>query len=53
MGLTFGLVYLVVGIGFSEMANLGHKRRYKKPISPWLYLTGVFFWPFMLAYRRT
>lgn len=50
--IAFATVYLVMGIGFSEMGNIGHQRRYNKPMSPWLYTAGVFFWPLMLAYGR-
>ena len=45
-------VYLTMGVMFSEMANIGHERRYNRPLSFPLYTAGVFFWPAMLAYRR-
>ncbi len=45
-------VYLTMGVMFSEMANIGHKRRYGASLSPLLYTAGVVFWPAMLAYRR-
>ena len=42
------VVYVLMGVGFSTMAHIGHKRRFGYRMH-WLHLlVGVFSWPVVL-----
>jgi hypothetical protein len=48
MGITL-MIYVLLGIGYSEMANMGHSLLYGSPLPFWIYILGVFFWlPMMI-----
>lgn len=53
MTLTLLLIYIVLGLLFSEFASLGHRQRYGRNISAKLYCVGIICWlPMLLIGRR-